>query len=89
MRLLLRTGSSGQPVRHLQSSINFLQIVSPPLAVDGIFGPKTQAAVIAFQRALHLTTDGIVGPLTGQALAGTLFLAMIRPAQLRGVIKPN
>ena len=31
---------------------------------DGIFGYKTQSAVIAFQTANGLTTDGIVGPLT-------------------------
>lgn len=33
-------------------------------AVDGINGPKTKAAVKAFQRKYGLTQDGIVGPLT-------------------------
>ncbi len=33
-------------------------------SVDGINGPKTIAAVKAFQRKYGLTADGIVGPLT-------------------------
>ena len=33
-------------------------------AVDGINGPKTKAAVKAFQKRYGLTQDGIVGPLT-------------------------
>jgi len=32
--------------------------------VDGIFGSKTKTAVLAFQNANGLGTDGIVGPLT-------------------------
>lgn len=38
------------------------------VAVDGIFGPKTQAAVAYFQQVHHLTQDGIVGPNTWSAL---------------------
>lgn len=34
------------------------------ISVDGIFGPKTKAAVINFQRAKGLAVDGIVGPKT-------------------------
>jgi len=40
----------------------------PPLAVDGIFGARTQASVIAFQRQFALVPDGIVGPITWEAL---------------------
>jgi peptidoglycan hydrolase-like protein with peptidoglycan-binding domain len=38
------------------------------LLVDGIFGPKTKAAVRGFQHALGITVDGIVGAVTWRAL---------------------
>ncbi len=37
-------------------------------AVDGIFGPRTNSAVIALQKARGLVPDGLVGPQTRQAL---------------------
>lgn len=36
--------------------------------IDGISGPNTRAAVLAFQKAKGLTVDGIVGPRTLAAL---------------------
>ncbi|MEK7528590.1 MAG: peptidoglycan-binding domain-containing protein [Patescibacteria group bacterium] len=38
------------------------------LVIDGYFGPKTQSAVIDFQKNNRLETDGIVGPQTWNAL---------------------
>lgn len=40
-----------------------------PLVVDGLNGPKTIAAVKAFQASKGLAVDGIVGPKTASALA--------------------
>ena len=37
-------------------------------AIDGDFGPGTEASVQAFQRAAGLDADGIVGPGTSDAL---------------------
>jgi peptidoglycan hydrolase-like protein with peptidoglycan-binding domain len=58
---LVRRGDQIFPVRPLQQ---LLRARNQPVAVDGIFGPLTEAAVEAFQRSNGLTADGIVGPLT-------------------------
>lgn len=39
-----------------------------PGPLDGIYGAKTWAAVVAFQKAHGLTVDGIVGPITRKAI---------------------
>jgi peptidoglycan hydrolase-like protein with peptidoglycan-binding domain/uncharacterized protein YegP (UPF0339 family) len=39
-----------------------------PGPIDGRLGPRTEQAIVAFQRARHLTVDGFVGPMTGRAL---------------------
>jgi peptidoglycan hydrolase-like protein with peptidoglycan-binding domain/uncharacterized protein YegP (UPF0339 family) len=39
-----------------------------PGPIDGRFGPRTERAVVDFQRAHHLVTDGIAGPITERAL---------------------
>lgn len=38
------------------------------VSVDGVYGPQTYAAVQAFQYAVGLVPDGIVGPATAHAL---------------------
>jgi len=67
--LLLR-GSTGEQVKRLQQG---LKTVFPSYAghldVDGDFGPQTEAAVREFQKRVGLLADGIVGPLTREALA--------------------
>ena len=71
----LQNGSSGTDVRHVQEMLNRLVPVSPQLTVDGIFGPKTQARVIDFQKKNGLVADGIVGPLTTKALISGVLVA--------------
>ena len=67
----LRVGSRGENVRLMQQLLSDLRRIHPSLlaiAVDGIFGPQTQAAVVAFQRLFGLTPDGIIGPITWNAI---------------------
>ena len=61
----LRNGDSGEAVLYLQT---LLCDVGGMLTVDGAFGPKTEAAVRAFQHQNQLTVDGIVGQKTWKAL---------------------
>jgi peptidoglycan hydrolase-like protein with peptidoglycan-binding domain len=39
-----------------------------PGPADGIMGPRTRLATIAFQKACHLIADGIPGKVTQEAL---------------------
>jgi peptidoglycan hydrolase-like protein with peptidoglycan-binding domain len=64
-------GSTGDAVRGVQEEFQFRNLSGDPskgLQVDGIFGPKTAAAVRGFQQAIGIPVDGIVGPLTWRAL---------------------
>lgn len=63
---LLKLGSSGADVLTLQSELAQSGYSVGPL--DGIYGPKTLAAVEAFQQKDNLPVDGIAGPLTQGAL---------------------
>ena len=66
---ILRKGQhAGEPpVERLQFMLNFVKGVED-LDVDGIFGPKTEAAVRDFQQNENLSADGIVGKQTWTAL---------------------
>jgi len=60
---LVRQGAQAHPVRTLQ---DLLRAHGRSVAVDGIFGPLTGAAV----RAKGLSIDGIFGPKTNAAVRG-------------------
>ena len=72
----VRRGSEGDAVRGVQEEFQFRNLSGDPakgLQVDGTFGPKTEAAVRGFQQAIavdvpSMAVDGIVGPMTWQAL---------------------
>lgn len=70
---LLRLGSASPAVVTLQQQLN---AAGAALAADGQFGPATQRAVVAFQKAAGLAPDGIVGPKTwGRLQAGGITIA--------------
>ena len=62
----IQYGQSGSSVKKVQEALNKLGFNCG--TADGIFGDKTQAAVIAFQKSSKyggaITADGIVGPNT-------------------------
>jgi murein L,D-transpeptidase YcbB/YkuD len=62
----LANKSQGEEVNQLQTVLNTKGFGI--LVVDGKFGPLTKASLIKFQVANGLVGDGIVGPLTREAL---------------------
>jgi peptidoglycan hydrolase-like protein with peptidoglycan-binding domain len=59
-RPTLRRPMSSELVKQVQAKVK--------VHADGTFGPKTEAAVRAFQRQHGLVPDGIIGPKTWKAL---------------------
>ncbi len=66
----LKLEMRGNDVRQLQ--IALIELGYNPGNPDGIFGPRTQSTVMAFQQNNGLVRDGIVGPATIAALNRTL-----------------
>jgi peptidoglycan hydrolase-like protein with peptidoglycan-binding domain len=62
----LRTGDKGEAVLALQRRLSDLGYWNGK--ADGTFGPLTQQAVFALQKAAGLARDGVVGPKTQKAL---------------------
>lgn len=62
----LREGDRGESVKKVQQKLADYGYYSG--GIDGIFGPKTSAAVKAFQKAKGLSVDGVVGTQTLKAL---------------------
>jgi len=67
---VLKQGSTGAQVKTVQTKLKNWGYYTG--SVDGIFGPKTVAAVKYFQRKNGLTEDGVVGAKTAAAMGITL-----------------
>ena len=70
----LRRGSTGPDVRRLQRILVMTKVLDYT-QIDGIFGPKTEAAVRGWQEVLrdsgeepNVSVDGIAGPVTWRTL---------------------
>lgn len=82
----LRVGSTGPNVVVIQVSLNRIAQNYPAIpkipAADGIFGPRTEASVRAFQQIFGLSPDGIVGPATWYEIV-RLYTAVTSLSELR------
>ena len=67
---VLKQGSKGDLVKAAQTKLIKWGYLTG--RADGIFGAKTKAAVIKFQRKNGLTADGVIGTRTAQALGISL-----------------
>lgn len=87
--LPLHPGCEGPAVRDLQQRLTAIGAGDPPGEADGVFGPRTEAAVRAFQDARGLFADGVCDRGTWSALVeaghrlGTRLLYLRQP-MLRG-----
>lgn len=63
---LLKEGSKSDKIAKLQDALKSVGV--DPGSADGVFGPKTKAAVLNFQKKSGLSVDGVVGPETAKAL---------------------
>lgn len=82
---VIKRGSTGETVKRAQRALrraNWHELV-----VDGIFGPKTEAAVKAFQRHHDLAVDGIVGPRTWKALPDGSAMPVLRNGSTGRVVR--
>jgi peptidoglycan hydrolase-like protein with peptidoglycan-binding domain len=73
---VVKRGDRGPAVRRVQRALH----LSP---ADGVFGGATELAVKRFQRENGLAADGIVGPITRQALG----LEPFRSSSLRRKVR--
>lgn len=71
--IILKSGSKGPAVTKLQQYLNQLGFA---MDADGIFGSRTNSAVVTFQRSHSLAADGIVGPNTWEAISIALGMSL-------------
>src|ERR687886_733008 len=60
----LRRGDRGREVVDLQTRLLSLGLDLGNRGIDGVFGPRTELAVKAFQQGMSILADGVVGAIT-------------------------
>ena len=71
---VLRLGSEGENVTLLQEYLNFIANTYPTIpkvSVDGVFGPATQRAVLAYKEIFGLGNQAIVSSSTWDSITST------------------
>ena len=76
---------TGADVRQAQQA---LRRAGATITADGVFGPQTRDAVLAFQRARGLTADGVIGPTSWGRLMQEAPPAATRP-NWRAMLAPH
>ena len=85
----LTIGSSGAEVETIQDQLNRIAQnypLIPKLAVDGVYGSKTQEAVKVFQSVFNLPQTGVVDYATWYKISD-VYVGVTRIAELRSSIK--
>ena len=84
---VLRIGDSGENVKYFQFILNYLSAfynTIPSIAINGVFNEETESAVKAAQATFGLTTDGIVGADTWNAIYNA-YLGIVKTVPLEFV----
>lgn len=66
----LEPGDRGKAVLDLQAALGAVGVYAQ--APDGVYGPATGSAVVAFQSDRGLVADGVAGPATAESLAAAI-----------------
>ncbi|HCQ89106.1 MULTISPECIES: peptidoglycan-binding protein [unclassified Clostridium] len=81
----LGIGSTGEPVRVIQTQLNRIAQnypLIPKVAVDGVYGPTTAESVKVFQRIFNLPQTGTVDYATWYQISN-IYVGVTRIAELR------
>ena len=81
----LSVGSTGRDVRRLQRIFVMTKVLAPD-NITGNFDSTTEQAVKDFQQGAGLTVDGIVGPITWQALPADPHTPLLSRGASDGVV---
>ena len=79
----LRRGDRGREVVDLQTRLQALGFDLGSRGIDGVFRESTERAVRAFQQALGLLADGLVGPITWREVVEAGYRPGVRLLYLR------
>jgi peptidoglycan hydrolase-like protein with peptidoglycan-binding domain len=81
----IAAGATGEAVRRLQRALRRLPM--PGLPVDGVFGPKVEAAVREFQQSARIAADGVVGPQTWAALPNGAAMPVLQEGSVGAAVR--
>jgi peptidoglycan hydrolase-like protein with peptidoglycan-binding domain len=84
-QLTISSGATGEVVRRLQRALRRTPDLG--ITVNGIFDAQIETAVKDFQQGAGLTSDGIVGPLTWNALPDGGPMPTLQQGSSGGVVR--